>query len=187
MKQNSIKMNKEIWKDIEGYEGIFAVSNHGRIKQYSRIVNSGNGAKRIIKEKIFKAYTKPNGYCFIRTSLKSKCINFMIHRLVAEAFIPNPYNLPQVNHKDEDKTNNVVTNLEWCDAKYNSNYGTKNERIAEKISKPIIRLDLKGNVICEYQSAREAARQTGILPSSICNCLKGISKKCGGSLWQYKE
>lgn len=109
-----IKM-EEIWKDVPGYEGIYIVSSFGRIRN-------------LVSGKFIKSSQKNDGYCRVCLSKNGcgKCIN--IHRLVAQVFIPNPDNLPQVNHRDEDKTNNVADNLEWCDAKYNINYGTSQQR-----------------------------------------------------------
>ena len=111
----------------------------------------------------------------------------MIHRLVALTFLPNPNRLPQVNHKDENKENNSVENLEWCDAKYNSNYGTRNARVAEKHSKPVSQYSLDGDWIATYKSMLEAERITGIQSSSISKCCKGELKKTGGYHWQYAE
>ena len=107
-------MNED-WKDIPGYEGLYAVSNNGRVMN----VRSG----RILKEHITKF-----GYKRIGIYKNGVCRMFIVHRLVAQAFLPNPDNLPEVNHKDEDKTNNSVDNLEWCDRSYNNNYGTRKER-----------------------------------------------------------
>ena len=113
---------KEVWKDIQDYEGFYQVSNLGRIKSL------GNSKTR--KEKILKPiYHKQ--YYQITLSKNNIRIQYRVHRLVAEAFIPNPDNLPQVNHKDEDKTNNYVDNLEWCDALYNNNYKDKGKRISK--------------------------------------------------------
>ena len=133
---------EEIWKDIVGYEGLYQVSNCGRVKSLSRYMNNKNGGKSLLKERILKsAYTK-KGYLRVGLCKYSKTKPFSVHRLVAQAFIPNPNNLPQVNHKDENKENNFVyinedgtadlekSNLEWCTNEYNSNYGTKNERLA---------------------------------------------------------
>lgn len=131
-------MINEVWKDIEGYEGLYQVSNLGRVKSLERIISDG----RHRKERILKPYDDGNGY--LRVELQSK--PFKLHRLVAQAFIPNPDNLPFVNHKDENPKNNRVflnddgsvdeSNLEWCDNKYNINYGTTQERrISTKIEK----------------------------------------------------
>ena len=113
---------KEVWKDIQDYEGFYQVSNLGRIKSL------GNSKTR--KEKILKPiYHKQ--YYQITLSKNNIRIQYRVHRLVAEAFIPNPDNLPQVNHKDENKLNNYVDNLEWCDALYNNNYKDKGKRISK--------------------------------------------------------
>jgi hypothetical protein len=106
--------NEEIWKDIEGYEGYYQVSNMGRVKSLAREVICNNGI-RILKEKIRKQHTNRHlGYNYVMLSKDNKQINYRVHRLVADAFIPNPYKKPQVNHIDKVKTNNKVYNLEWC-------------------------------------------------------------------------
>ena len=114
----------EEWKSIPGYEGLYEVSSYGRVKSLERY-KSNNGGIQLIKEKILKPHNTKKGYLTVQFHNKI----FKVHRLVAQAFIPNPDNLPMVNHKDEDKTNNNVDNLEWCTAKYNSNYGTSIERM----------------------------------------------------------
>ena len=119
----------EIYKDIQGYEG-YQVSNHGNIKSL------GNGKSR--KEKILKPVNTTKCYLQVELSKQGKRKKYLVHRLVAQAFIDNPNNLPQVNHKDEDKTNNHVTNLEWCDALYNNNYGTHNQRSAASRKKVMV-------------------------------------------------
>lgn len=118
----------EIWKDIKGYEGLYQVSNKGRVKSL------GNNKTR--KEKILSL--KPNNKGYIRVTLYKNNIkkHFSVHRLVAEAFIPNPDNLPQVNHIIDDfehRSDNRVENLEWCTAEYNSNYGTHNEKLSKSL------------------------------------------------------
>lgn len=108
-------MEKEVWKDIKHYEGLYKISNYGRVWS--------------VHKQDFKApHTKDNGYMFVQLYKNGKMRNEHVHRLVALTFIPNPHNLPQVNHKDEDKSNNCVDNLEWCDCKYNNNYGTARKR-----------------------------------------------------------
>ena len=110
--------NNEIWKDCKGYEGKYQVSNFGRVW------NANN-------QRYLKPWISKGGYYLVNLISKNgKIKHESIHRLVAIAFIDNPCNYPQVNHKDEDKTNNRVDNLEWCDSKYNNNYGTRNERIS---------------------------------------------------------
>ena len=116
-------MTEEIWRPVVGYEGLYEVSNTGRVRSLDRYVRRNYFKKgRILK------LNDRRGYLFVELCLNNKTKNFSVHRLVAQAFIPNPDNLPQVNHIDEDKLNNRVENLEWCDSKYNSNYGTRKDR-----------------------------------------------------------
>lgn len=123
----------EEWKDIKGYEGLYQVSNLGRVRSLSRYVK--HRTIYILKGKLLKQRTRGKGYLAVTLCKNSKLKHYYVHRLVAEAFIPNPNNLPQVNHKDENKSNNCVDNLEWCDDKYNTNYGTRNERHSMAIKK----------------------------------------------------
>lgn len=115
---------EEIWKDIEGYEGLYQISNLGRVKSF------GNGSKSrwYGKERILSATNDSKGYKQIKLTNKKERKTFKVHRLVAQAFIPNPYNLPQINHKDEVKSNNRADNLEWCDNQYNCDY-SKSKRV----------------------------------------------------------
>lgn len=166
-------MDKEIWKDVVGYEGLYQVSNMGRVRSFKR------GKVRVLKPN-----TNKRGYLHVVLSKNNSLKTLRIHRLVAQAFLPNPNNLPQVNHKDEDKTNNIVTNLEYCDAKYNSNYGTRNE----KISKIILQIDKNSNVVINiFPSTIAAEKQTGCKQQNICSCCKGKLKTTGGYKWKYKE
>ena len=118
-----------------------------------------------------------------------KC--FLVHRLVALAFLPNPDNLPEVNHKDENKTNNMVGNLEWCSKSYNINYGTRNERCGEKIlnrkdqSRPVKQFTKDGVFIKEYPSMHEVERQTGFYNGHISKCCNGKLKSAYCYIWRY--
>lgn len=125
---------KEIWKDIKGYESLYQVSNLGRVKSLARKVIKKNYVS-FKKERILKQQTDRYGYKKVILQRNYQIKTFSIHRLVAEAFLENPYNLPQINHKDENKENNCVLNLEYCDSKYNNNYGTRNIRVSETMKK----------------------------------------------------
>ena len=126
---------KEIWRAIKGYEGLYEVSNMGRIKSVERTARCGlnGGCYRTVSEKILKADISSNGYLLIGLSKGGKVNRYSIHRLVAEAFIPNIDNLPCINHIDENKENNCVENLEWVTYKENNNHGTHNEKLSEKL------------------------------------------------------
>ena len=132
-------MIEEIWKPVVGYEGLYEVSNKGTVKSLDRFTKSGRGnGNRFISGKILKSALNKKGYPSVVLCKDGKMFTQRVHRLVAEAFIPNPDNLPVVNHKDEDKTNNCVDNLEWCTNKYNCNYGTSISRMCEtRLSKGI--------------------------------------------------
>lgn len=164
---------EEIWKNIDER---YSVSNLGRVK--SNYVN---------KIRILKPFKNHYGYLMVnlRGSNFNKTIS--VHRLVALYFIPNPENLKEVNHKDEDKTNNCVENLEWCTTKYNCNYGTRNKRKAENCRKNIFSVDRFGN-ITHYNSRNEAAELTGIDATSISKSLSADEKRnktAGGCIWFY--
>ena len=126
---------KEIWKDIEGYEGIYQVSNKGRVKSLKRKIcsNSNNHKYNTLSEKLLKL---SGGGKYIQVILckDGKTSAKLVHRLVAQAFIPNPNNYPVINHKDENKKNNDVRNLEWCTYKYNNEYNGRIEKCKDKIS-----------------------------------------------------
>ncbi len=157
---------EEEWRDIEGYENLYQVSNKGQIKSL------GNGQTNS-KERILKISLNKNGRYQVTLSKNGKRERFYVHRLVAQTFLENPNNYPMINHKDENKLNNCVENLEFCTAKYNVNYGTAIERRSEKQKitqpkrKPIKCLDLQTNEISYYPSIAETARQMNILSTSI--------------------
>lgn len=161
----------EIWKDIKGYEGLYQVSNLGRVKSF-----------KFNKERLLKLRFTGRYYQAILTK-NSKQKSYLIHRLVATYFIPNPENLPQVNHKDEDKANNSVDNLEWCNAKYNIHYGTGLQRRIATQCKPVLCVETGMN----YPSAVEAGKQIGICHRHIGACCKGKRKTTGGYHWKYIE
>ena len=169
---------QEVWRDIEGYEDWYKVSNLGRVKS-------------INNRKILKTNFNKDGYERVSITKDHTTQTFLIHRLVAKAFISNPNNFPQVNHIDGNKNNNKVSNLEWCTASYNVKHAfvhklRKNKKgIENKLSKPICQYDIKGNFIKLYGGIREAERITGIKNQSIIKNLKGIYKTAGGYKWEY--
>lgn len=186
-------MTEEVWKDIKGFEGIYQVSNMGNVKSLYRWIKTGRGGLQLRGGIIVKPKIDKYGYHCLGLSKNGKQYMFTIHRLVATHFLPNPDNLPQVNHKNENKTDNRVENLEWCDAKYNSNYGTRNKKIRAKQindknkSKPIIQYNPDNQIIKIWCNAKEAERQIGICATSIrtiCNKLY-YHKTAGGFKWKY--
>ena len=184
-------MENEILRDIENYENLYQISNLGRV--YS-----------LISGKFLKPQKDKDNYRQVVLCKNGKKKTYKIHRLVASAFIPNPLHLPQVNHKDENKTNNRVSNLEWMSHKENMNYGTRTERMMrhpnwrasiekclkaahEKLSKSVLQFDKQGEFVNEYPSTWEAARQTKINQGDISQCCLGKRKSAGKYVWKYKE
>lgn len=173
----------EEWRDIKGYKGRYQVSNTGNVKSLNY--------RRTGKEKILEGVDNGHGYLYVSLSKDGKGKSCPVHKLVAQAFLDNPDNLPEVNHKDENKYNNCMDNLEYCSRSYNVNYGTGSKRSAEKrrndtrISKAVIGINKVSGLILEFPSIIEAERQTGISCSNICACLKGRQKSAGGYYWHY--
>ena len=170
---------EEIWKDKKNYEGHYQVSNCGRVKSI-----------KFGKEKILKQHIRC-GYYIVSLLKNCKSKTYSVHRLVAEAFLEIPEELRhlegtrylQVNHKDENKLNNSVDNLEWCDAKYNTNFGTCIERRSKKKSKPVLQYTLDGKFVREWESYRECRRNGFRHVDDVC---RGERKSCGGYIWKYK-
>ena len=178
-------MKKEIWKDKKDYEGHYQVSNWGRAKSI-----------KFGKEQILKPVTDKDGYLQVNLWKNNKPKRCRIHRLVAEVFLEIPEELKhlkgtrylQVNHKDENKLNNNAENLEWCSAKYNSNFGTRNKRIIAKNtngkrSKKVYQYTLDGQFVREWDSIRECGRN-GFNPTCICMCCRGKQKYHKGFIWK---
>lgn len=197
-------MNKSIeeWKDIPGYEGMYQVSSFGRVKSVRKFKKSKHGCNIALEEKVIRPFVKSKKANYLRVSLikDGKRTKYSVHRLVAMAFIPNPNNLPQVNHKDENKENNRVDNLEWCDGKYNINYGTARERITKTQMETMSTMKkvqcIETGVI--YKSIKDAGRKLNICAeniSAVCNQtvrhngkgVKYIIKTAGGYHWRFVE
>lgn len=168
---------QEIWKDVVGYEGLYQVSNMGRVKSFCQSTKFHKQKEFILKPSLINT-----GYEVVTLYSKEKRKKFQIHRLVATAFIPNPNNLPCVNHKDENKVNNCVSNLEWCTYQYNNNYGTARIRTAETKATPIVQKTLNGKLLATYRSAIIASQLLNIDYANLVNwCREGIG---GGYLWE---
>lgn len=181
----------EEWKDVVGYEDVYQVSNMGNVKRiapYSNQFGRTRGSDRLLKPA-----NNSKGYLFVQLSKDGKVSRKYVHRLVAEAFIPNPDNKATVNHINCDRSDNRAENLEWTTYRENNDYAIKVMRDAggnkrnNKSSRPVEQLDMNGNVINEFPSYREAERQTGI--SAIDKVCAGSKyrKTAGGFKWRYKD
>lgn len=172
------------WLNIKGFEN-YIINSKGEITRKEK-------KKYAKKPVILKPTKKKCGYMVVTLRDENgKKHQLYVHRLVAQAFIPNPNNLPQVNHKDENKENNCVSNLEWCDNKYNNNYGTRLEKLKNinPLKKSVIKCNLKGEVLNIYESIAEAVRDNNINRSNMVVCLNNKLKRktAGGFIWKYKE
>lgn len=179
-------MNNEIWENVNGYSN-YQVSNLGRVKSKNWEIKAKikNNSKIIRKGKILKPIKYGNYYAVDLVDNFGKIKRTLIHRLVAQAFIPNPNNLPCVNHKNEVKTDNKVENLEWCTHKYNCNYGTRNEKIKDKLGKPVYQINKDGLIIKYYKSISEAARSVDRNITCIYDCCIGKQKTSAGFYWKF--
>jgi hypothetical protein len=178
----------EVWMDIEGYKDLYQISNLGRVKSLDY--------HRTGKERILKLSKNKDNYLVVSLHANKKPKSYLVHRLVAQAFIPNPDNLPEINHKSEIKSQNYVwanedgtidpekSNLEWCDRAYNVNYGKCIEKTKEKLSKPIAQMTLDNQIITIWPSINEAGRN-GFDQGAIWSCCNGKSKTHKGYKWQY--
>lgn len=171
-------MNNEIWKDISGFVGLYQVSNLGRVKSIGRY----DCMKRYWPERILKTQKTKDGYTRVFVCKDGKIRRFMLARIVAKMFVPNPDGLPQVNHKNENKDDNRAENLEWCTAKQNINYGTCIMRRSVKQGKPVICMTTGKR----FFSIGEASRKTGISQTSIIRCCKGRQMSAKGYVFEYE-
>lgn len=165
---------KEVWKDVVGYEGLYKVSNLGNV--YSNYTHRNLCCGKT-----------QDGYVYASLTKNKHRNNKFVHRLVAEAFIDNPDNLPVVNHKDENPQNNNVCNLEWCSYKYNATYNNAHIKRGDNMSKPVYAYDKNGTLIKKYKSAREAHRETGFSHGDISQCCNGYRYALNDTVWSYVE
>lgn len=176
---------QEIWKDIKfeekghlyNYEGIYQVSNYGRVRTLTHRTRNNH----LIKEKFKSLRSDKNGYKITTLTVNGNAKDFKVHRLVAYMFLKNDNNYPIVNHKDENPTNNHVDNLEWCTYKDNINYGS----CVLKMSKRVNQYDKNNNFVKTWKSISEAGRDLKIDISSITKCCRGKKKSIGGYKWRY--
>lgn len=188
---------KEEWRDIKGFEGLYMVSNLGRVKSLSRVITEINGKKRVSKEKILKSKRISSGYRAVILYKDRKEKTMYIHRLVAQAFLQNNNNYTDVNHKDGNKENNILSNLEWVTRSYNIKhayntglrkvYIDKAQEAALKIkSLPVLQFDDNNVLLAEYRSITQAALQTNVSPYSIKKSCMGELNNNANYIWRYK-
>lgn len=179
----------EYWKDVVGYEGLYQVSNLGNVRSIDRWELS-RSKYRFRQGCLLKKYMNRYGYYVVNLYKNANGTPTPIHRIVAMAFLPNPFNLPCVNHKDENKTNNAVINLEWCTYKYNCNYGTGIQRCAMarvngKMSKKVLQYNTDGTLVKEWVSLSEVQRSLGYAKQNVSASCKGTNKTAYGYIWRY--
>lgn len=167
----------EIWLPIKGFEGLYEVSNLGNVRSLN-YNHTGN-------TNVLKPIENKYGYFQINLWKNGIRKTVLIHRLVAEAFIPNWFNEPCINHRDENPKNNSVDNLEWCDNIYNNNYGTHNEKMIKSLSKTVLQISKTGELIKEWPSTSEVGRN-GFSRSAVVRCCNGKRNHHKGYIWKYK-
>lgn len=178
---DNFNIEEEVWKDVSGFEGYYQVSNLGRVRSLDRKVwNEKRGHFRSLKGRVLKP-SNSREYSDVMLCKNCKPITMQVHRLVAGAFLSNPENLEYVNHKDENKSNNRLENLEWCTAKYNTYYG-ENSKI-----RPVMATNVHTGEQTKYQSMMEAVRLGGFNQSHISEVCAGKLKAHKGHYWQYLE
>lgn len=192
---------QEIWKDIPQYEGLYQVSNLGRVKSLERYIKKENGFQKHIKEKIKTIRITKQGYQVVDLYKNKSYKTLKVHRLVALAFL-NKNNFKsvdkedikninidelEINHKDENKQNNNINNLEWCTSKYNCNYGKRIEKIHIIQRKKVNQYDLKGNFIKQWNSRKEIYETLGIPISNVSSCCLGYTKTAHKYIWKYYD
>ena len=179
-------MSSELWKPVKGYETLYEVSNLGNVRSLDKKVKNKYGY-RYMPSKIMKPYKNKLGYLQVRLYKDGKNKNCYIHRLVAEAFLPNPNQYKEINHKDENPSNSIATNLEWCDRKYNINYGSHNEKMSLKKSKVVIQMDKNYEPLNAFDSLQQIQKTLGFSSGNICECCNGRRNSAYGYIWRYAD
>ena len=171
----------EEWRAVIGFEGLYEVSNYGRVRSLGMDAKGAYGSVRHLKGKILKASCGKSGYprvCLVGRHWAN------VHRLVADAFIPNPENKPEVNHIDGNKANNRVDNLEWCTGSENMRHAYR-AGLSNQSKIKTAQIDNDGKIIKVYESSLAASRETGITQGNISKCARGLVKRAGGYKWAY--
>lgn len=176
---------KEEWRAVPGYEGLYEVSNMGRVRSLDRWVKGHKGTPYFKPGRLLSIVIDHKGYCVVNLRTRNRQY---VHRLVAVTFLSNPNDLPMVNHKDENRANNKVDNLEWCDNRYNLNYGSVKDKMRRHCltRKPVLQIDKEGNVVNEFESLSDAAKCVGVPYQNIAFCCKYSSRTAGGYKWKRK-
>lgn len=174
-----------MWKDVVGYEGLYQVNEFGEVKSVRR-TKSNNRGFQDVNERLLAQVPDRDGYLRVCLSKDGEHTPKLVSRLVAQAFISNPDGLPVVNHKDENKQNNHVENLEWCTVRYNTCYGNGLLKTAIKQGRAVLQIE-DDQVIHEYYSTGRASKDTGIPQSNIYKTCTGERKSAGGYGWRFKN
>ncbi|MDE5789948.1 MAG: hypothetical protein K2H96_01790, partial [Muribaculaceae bacterium] len=178
-------LEREVWRPVKGYEGLYEVSSFGRVKSLEKdVYYSDRGYTRRYPEMIMKQHITAEGYCSIGLTKDKQHKSYQVHRLVMEAFVPNPDNLPCVNHRNEKPDCNYPDNMEWCTVAYNNTYGTKVERVAAQNRIEVCQYDMSGKLLKVWEGSRKAGETLGLDGSNIVKCCKGKSKFVGGFIWR---
>lgn len=186
---------EEIWKSVLDFECLYEVSNFGRVKGIDRIVVRSDGKKRHIKEHIMKQRVGKCGYYYVCLSKNGKHYMKRVHKIIANAFMLNQDNSLIINHKDEDKLNNSIENLEWCTYSYNAKYGTAISRMLDSrknnkccnSEKEVVQYTKDGVFVAEYRSVNEVEDKNGFKHSHISECCNGKLKQAYGFVWKFKN
>ncbi len=178
---------KEVWRTYPDYPFIEA-SNLGNVRTKDRTVTRSNGGKYFVKGRVLKQWDNGQGYLYVRFRLNGKPVHLYVHRIVATCFISNPLDLPQVNHKDNNPKNNVVSNLEWCTTQYNTAYKEKYGKSAAQVcGRPVIAVNLDTGEIFYFKTQTEAAHQLDANVGHINEVVKGKLNKTSGYWFTYAD
>lgn len=176
----------EEWKDIQGFEECYQVSNKGKVRSKDRWVKNGNKSNRFVKGQEIVGCSDKDGYKIVLLSKNNKKTHWRVHKLVATTFeLPNPNGYVEINHKDDNKENNHLDNLEWCSRSYNNTYNGKAIRTGKTQMVKIAQFSLDGKFIRNWDSAKIVERELGFCNTSINSCCRGKAHTAYGYVWKY--